>query len=108
MPFQFLQITPPYPPMPMSHTPNPNPMVSNTYLGIPRYCAPPLFFTTFPPFNDDDDPSPGPLLINSPSPRSFHAGSRTFCVALVIPNAACWSGTTSSSSSGLMGCRCGG
>ena len=30
----------------------------------------------------------GPLFISSDSPRSFHAGSFVFCVALWIPNAA--------------------
>jgi hypothetical protein len=50
----------------------------------------------------------GPFFIKSASPKSFHAASLTFCVALWIPNAACWSGTTSSSSSGLIGWLCGG
>ena len=45
----------------------------------------------------------GPLFIKSPKPRSFHAGSLCPCVARWMPNAACWSGTTSSSSSGLTG-----
>ncbi|KAK7437083.1 transporter particle component [Colletotrichum acutatum] len=50
----------------------------------------------------------GPRFINPDNPKSFHAASRDRCVALVIPNAACWSGTTSSSSSGLIGWCCGG
>ena len=75
--------------------------------------------------------SVGPLLSRSARPRSFHAGSLVVCTALAIPNAAayhtrfnisphphkqrkvdiregevnlpCWSGMTSSSSSGLIG-----
>jgi hypothetical protein len=35
-----------------------------------------------------DDP-PGPWRISSARPRSFHAGSRTFCVAFWTPKAAC-------------------
>ena len=53
-------------------------------------------------------PGLGPCAMSRLSPRSFHAGSFLSWVAFVMPNAACWSGTTSSSSSGLMGCRCGG
>lgn len=48
-------------------------------------------------------PASGPRPINSPSPKSRHAGSLLACVARWMPNAACWSGTTSSSSSGLTG-----
>lgn len=50
----------------------------------------------------------GPLRMRSARPRSFQAGSRARCVAFWMPKAACWSGTTSSSSSGLMGWWCGG
>jgi hypothetical protein len=53
-------------------------------------------------------PSFGPFFISSSSPRSFHALSRFVCVARWIPKAACWSGTTSSSSSGFKGWCCGG
>lgn len=45
----------------------------------------------------------GPFFMSSESPRSFHAASLVFWVALWIPNAACWSGTISSSSSGFKG-----
>lgn len=54
------------------------------------------------------------LSTKPPSPRSRHAGSAGKPLsspvpsARMIPNAACMSGTTSSSSSGLMGWRCGG
>lgn len=50
----------------------------------------------------------GAELINRSKPRSLQAGSFTFCVARWMPKAACWSGTMSSSSSGLMGWCCGG
>jgi len=53
-------------------------------------------------------PTMGPLLSSSSRPRSRHVGSFFVCVARWMPNAACWSGTTSSSSSGFTGCRCGG
>jgi hypothetical protein len=32
---------------------------------------------------------PGPFVMSAASPRSFQAGSFTFCVALCMPNAAC-------------------
>jgi hypothetical protein len=54
------------------------------------------------------EPWPGPRRISSSSPRSRHEGSFLVCVARWMPNAACWSGTTSSSSSGFTGWRCGG
>src|ERR1700722_15344436 len=72
-------------------------------------------------------PATGPPSTNLSNPRSPHTGSlctpapalpptapsgpppTPFCPnALVIPNAACMSGTTSSSSSGFSGIRCGG
>lgn len=57
-------------------------------------------------------PLPVPALIFSPAtipsiPKSLQTASRLLSIALVIPNAACWSGTTSSSSSGFGGWYCG-
>ena len=107
---QQSQQSPETEPMPMTvndstHSPNsqPNthaPFTPRPYLGkdlLPSLTTPlpsPCF--------------PGPFPINSLSPRSFHALSFPFCVARWIPKAACWSGTTSSSSSGFSGWWCGG
>ena len=56
-----------------------------------------------------EEPEPeagGPRRMRSARPRSFQAGSRRpRWVARWMPKAACWSGTTSSSSSGFTG-RC--
>ncbi|KAL2259979.1 hypothetical protein VTK26DRAFT_6159 [Humicola hyalothermophila] len=88
--------------------------------GSPLYALPGPTLLLPPILAFDPDPDPawawvavaaagaGPRAMSSPRPRSRQAGSRTFCVARCTPNAACWSGTTSSSSSGLTGCRLGG
>ena len=51
-------------------------------------------------------PTAGPRLISPARPRSRQTGSRLSFVAFWMPKAACWSGTTSSSSSGFMGMCC--
>lgn len=80
-----------------NHHPNPSSSSYSPSLHLGKLLAPlnPFFL---PPISFS-----GPFFISSASPKSFQAASLTFCVALWIPNAACWSGTTSSSSSGLMG-----
>jgi hypothetical protein len=67
-------------------------------------CCPLLLPTAPPPLCvPSPAPSPGPRLTSSSSPKSLQLASRFPCVARWIPNAACWSGTTSSSSSGFRG-----
>ncbi|TLD28954.1 hypothetical protein PspLS_03585 [Pyricularia sp. CBS 133598] len=67
---------------------------------VPAAAPPPLLLPPLAPA--------GPRVMSSDRPRSLQAGSFVFCVAFVMPKAACWSGTTSSSSSGLMGWWCSG
>lgn len=116
------------------HSPSPRPLATNhitkpshpsssrfpdiNHRGRPLANPPPLPLAPAPaptaaaaPLPPPPPPAPaaGPWLMSAPSPRSRQAGSPLpRCVAFWMPNAACWSGTTSSSSSGLTGRCCGG
>lgn len=98
---------------PRKHITLPHPVL---YLGnrlppaapfFPAAPGPPAPFA-LPPALPFRAPASGPLAMSSAKPKSRQAGSRRSAVALWMPKAACWSGTTSSSSSGLTGWWCAG
>lgn len=90
--------------------PKPSPLLNP--LPSPNPSADPLLLPSFPslpvipappPMDAPPPGAPGPFCTSSCRPKSVQAGTRWAWVARVMPKAACWSGTTSSSSSGLGG-----